>query len=78
MRVDKSWGSRNYKCHKDITACHSWDWSDHPHREVTTRYVAEYNEAVSKVANFMKEKGNHKSHLLTQNCTILRQASVSQ
>ena len=52
--------------------------TDHPHREVTTRYVAEYNEAVSKVANFMKEKGNHKSHLLTQNCTILRRASVSQ
>ena len=29
-----------------------------PHHELTTRSVAEYNEAVNKVINFMKEKDN--------------------
>ena len=47
------------KCHKDITgSLLANSEADLPHRELTTRSVAEYNEAVNKVITFVKEKGN--------------------
>ena len=47
------------KCHKEITGSQlaSSD-TELTHRELTARSIAEYNEAASKVINFIKEKGN--------------------
>ena len=47
------------KCHKDITgSLLANSKADLPHCELTTRSIAEYNEAVNKVITFMKEKGS--------------------
>ena len=47
------------KCHKEITSSQlaSSD-AELTHRELTVRSVVEYNEAASKVINFIREKGN--------------------
>ena len=47
------------KCHKEITGSQLANSdADLTHREQTARSIVEYNEAVSKFINFMKEKGN--------------------
>ena len=47
------------KCHKEITGSQLANSDvDLTHRELTARSIVEYNEAASKVINFMKEKGN--------------------
>ena len=67
------------KCHKDITgSLLANSEADLPHRELTTRSVAEYNKAVNKIITFVKEKATHTSHELTQNCTILHQTNLCQ
>ena len=47
------------KCHKEITGSQLANSdADLPHRELSSRSIAEYHEAVNKVINFMKNKGN--------------------
>ena len=57
------------KCHKEITGSQLANSdADLTHRELTARSIVEYNEAVSKVINFMKEKGN--SYLISANAKL--------
>ena len=47
------------KCHKEITGSQLANSdADLPHRELLSRSITEYHEAVNKVINFMKNKGN--------------------
>ena len=47
------------KCYKEITGSQLANSdADRPHRELSSRSIAEYHEAANKVINFMKNKGN--------------------
>ena len=52
--------------------------ADFIHRELTARSIVEYNEALSKVINFMKEKGNPYFISANQNYIILHHVKLFQ
>ena len=64
------------KCRKEKTGSQLPNSdADLTHRELTARSIVEYNEAVSKFINFMKEKGNPYTK---QNYIILHQVKLFQ